>query len=285
MCHDESPIPVLDALLEKHARRMLELGMYLAPSVSLRPEDMATVPTDELVHLLAENGIMPKREVLDEVVPKHTSVVEVYGELVYQSGVRLDESDEDLAIIALVELCRRWYPDWASAELLDSLIEEGYAEYEKPQRDLYRIVEVWGQAWALVLVLARAWRVLDLNTFDNKLGAARSVYDWVVDYDMELFNIARKDPSYNQVRLAFAREFDRTFPRDLYEVLRMRLEPDGTLWSEYDQMMEEYESDAHVVPYVDAQPQPVPKPAKVGRNDPCPCGSGKKYKKCCGRRA
>lgn len=22
---------------------------------------------------------------------------------------------------------------------------------------------------------------------------------------------------------------------------------------------------------------------KVGRNDPCPCGSGKKYKKCCER--
>ncbi len=21
---------------------------------------------------------------------------------------------------------------------------------------------------------------------------------------------------------------------------------------------------------------------KVGRNDPCPCGSGKKFKKCCG---
>ena len=25
------------------------------------------------------------------------------------------------------------------------------------------------------------------------------------------------------------------------------------------------------------------KPLKIGRNDPCPCGSGKKYKKCCGR--
>jgi len=24
---------------------------------------------------------------------------------------------------------------------------------------------------------------------------------------------------------------------------------------------------------------------KVGRNDPCPCGSGKKYKKCCGKAA
>ena len=28
--------------------------------------------------------------------------------------------------------------------------------------------------------------------------------------------------------------------------------------------------------------QPVKKGQKVGRNDPCPCGSGKKYKKCCG---
>ena len=27
----------------------------------------------------------------------------------------------------------------------------------------------------------------------------------------------------------------------------------------------------------------VVKEDKVGRNDPCPCGSGKKYKFCCGR--
>ncbi|MFC4985030.1 SEC-C metal-binding domain-containing protein [Salinicoccus siamensis] len=29
--------------------------------------------------------------------------------------------------------------------------------------------------------------------------------------------------------------------------------------------------------------QTVVKEVKVGRNDPCPCGSGRKYKKCCGR--
>ncbi len=36
----------------------------------------------------------------------------------------------------------------------------------------------------------------------------------------------------------------------------------------------------------DDEPQkkkPVVKGEKVGRNDPCPCGSGKKYKKCCGQ--
>ncbi len=27
----------------------------------------------------------------------------------------------------------------------------------------------------------------------------------------------------------------------------------------------------------------IVKPKKIGRNDPCPCGSGKKYKQCCGR--
>ena len=26
----------------------------------------------------------------------------------------------------------------------------------------------------------------------------------------------------------------------------------------------------------------IVKAKKVGRNDPCPCGSGKKYKNCCG---
>ncbi|NLZ49335.1 MAG: hypothetical protein GX895_11280 [Clostridiales bacterium] len=29
----------------------------------------------------------------------------------------------------------------------------------------------------------------------------------------------------------------------------------------------------------------VVKENKIGRNDPCPCGSGKKYKKCCGNKA
>ena len=30
------------------------------------------------------------------------------------------------------------------------------------------------------------------------------------------------------------------------------------------------------------RPQPSVRKRKIGRNEPCPCGSGKKYKKCCG---
>ena len=29
----------------------------------------------------------------------------------------------------------------------------------------------------------------------------------------------------------------------------------------------------------------VVKGKKIGRNEPCPCGSGKKYKQCCGKNA
>jgi len=37
---------------------------------------------------------------------------------------------------------------------------------------------------------------------------------------------------------------------------------------------------------IGAEPQIIPFPStnsRIGRNDPCPCGSGKKYKRCCGR--
>jgi SEC-C motif-containing protein len=40
-----------------------------------------------------------------------------------------------------------------------------------------------------------------------------------------------------------------------------------------------YESGA-IVPTTIVREEP-----KVGRNDPCPCGSGKKYKHCCGKGA
>jgi len=34
------------------------------------------------------------------------------------------------------------------------------------------------------------------------------------------------------------------------------------------------------------KPETIQRPgSKLGRNDPCPCGSGKKYKKCCGKEA
>lgn len=58
---------------------------------------------------------------------------------------------------------------------------------------------------------------------------------------------------------------------------------DENQWTGRSAAEDVYESDDWEDGY--AAQQPVVKPAKIYPNDPCPCGSGKKYKKCCGRKA
>jgi uncharacterized protein len=49
----------------------------------------------------------------------------------------------------------------------------------------------------------------------------------------------------------------------------------SAIWGAYD--LREFWLDRGFVPHA-----PIRKTPEPGRNDPCPCGSGKKYKKCCG---
>ena len=55
----------------------------------------------------------------------------------------------------------------------------------------------------------------------------------------------------------------------------------------YDRLCQATDSDGgwisvHEMDALLGRVDPGPAPAPVGRNDPCPCGSGKKYKHCCG---
>lgn len=54
-------------------------------------------------------------------------------------------------------------------------------------------------------------------------------------------------------------------------IIRLCLEKDSSYQIEYE--------DVGVEPVT----SPLRRETRVGRNDPCPCGSGKKYKRCCGR--
>lgn len=59
----------------------------------------------------------------------------------------------------------------------------------------------------------------------------------------------------------------------------LRLEKDRSLVSELE---EEAPAETNEAPRPEEKAQPVVVGPKTGRNDNCPCGSGKKYKKCCG---
>jgi len=63
---------------------------------------------------------------------------------------------------------------------------------------------------------------------------------------------------------------------------------DDRVDSRYDKQRETKRRIQAGLPGEDEEPLPPPvepihAEKNVGRNDPCPCGSGKKYKKCCGK--
>jgi hypothetical protein len=52
---------------------------------------------------------------------------------------------------------------------------------------------------------------------------------------------------------------------------------------DYEDSPEEIAESLMEEPFYQPPSMPYIAPVKVGRNDPCPCGSGRKYKKCCGK--
>ena len=60
------------------------------------------------------------------------------------------------------------------------------------------------------------------------------------------------------------------------ETASVIFEPTQVIVEAFDAAMEGRRPGERLGPVVRDQP-------KVGRNEPCPCGSGKKYKRCCGR--
>jgi hypothetical protein len=94
------------------------------------------------------------------------------------------------------------------------------------------------------------------------------------------FAAGRVDESINgdveDVQIEFGLKLQREHPRKPNSLTRLgeklRAAPAA---EELDQEFDSFDPDAAIsVPYI--------APPKVGRNEPCPCGSGKKYKKCCG---
>jgi preprotein translocase subunit SecA len=98
--------------------------------------------------------------------------------------------------------------------------------------------------------------------------------------DAEKAEAARKAVEEAEARLRAAREAR----PDIKEALPTR----GNDYSQYKATKEGLPGEnAQRAAAAGASPKRVTDPIKaapkVGRNDPCPCGSGKKYKNCCGK--
>jgi hypothetical protein len=74
---------------------------------------------------------------------------------------------------------------------------------------------------------------------------------------------------------------------DIYEKKRKilsianRYEQITSTWAAYNEEYDDLIREAFRDSYIEPNTIPFKAEPKIGRNDPCPCGSGKKYKKCC----
>jgi len=103
---------------------------------------------------------------------------------------------------------------------------------------------------------------------DGDLQAAREMFEWVLEL-VPTSRLSSKDRTEYQ-------QFTREMLDEIDDLEHGRSAVGRDIpWPEVQQFRSAHDSLALT--------QPARQTRKVGRNEPCPCGSGKKYKKCCGR--
>ena len=204
----------------------------------------------------------------------------------YTLGRQLEDIFGDLDIVKKVQDDDFELPD--ADELAEQLADEAKDVIAKKDEEV--TPEVFREAERQILL-----RTVDLKWMDHidaldQLSSAirmRSVgqHDPVVEYKLEgsaMFEEMNEAIQNDAVKFIMRAKFTPESDFEAKEVVRNVSEGKG--------------KEAAVTPQSAGQPiqgtaasnetrQPVKREAgKVGRNDPCPCGSGKKYKDCCGRK-
>ena len=162
--------------------------------------------------------------------------------------------------------------DKSQEDVLDELLEAVRTRYETRERDFGPTVMQDLQNYILLQTVDSYWKDHLLNMDHLKEGIGLRGYgqqDPLVAYKREahqIFEDMIERVKEETVRL-------------LFHIQIQREEQVQQLRQEQEEQPMFYEAAGGGSP----RPQAVKKDRKVGRNDPCPCGSGKKYKKCHGK--
>ena len=161
--------------------------------------------------------------------------------------------------------------------LADALIEKVNVRYEEKEKLFSAATLRWLERRILLDVVDAQWKdhLLSLDHLKEGIG---------------LRGYAQKDPLVEFKREAFTLfddlmdRIDKESVRFLFLMQPARPEEEAKQ-IERRQRQQQQNLQFQAGPAQAEPPKPVRAGAKVGRNDPCPCGSGKKYKKCHGAAA
>jgi preprotein translocase subunit SecA len=153
-----------------------------------------------------------------------------------------------------------------------------------------RVELLWERIWAAYAVkerleesdtLCRLERLVLLRSIDRHWHRHLTAMDDLRG-SVGLRSYAQKNPLYEYKAEAF--DHFRRMMEEIAQTVAYSLFRSASSMEKLQEMLEEIYSErkiAEAPPAGEAPPQ-RPEPAAAGRNDSCPCGSGKKYKKCCG---
>jgi preprotein translocase subunit SecA len=155
-------------------------------------------------------------------------------------------------------------------EILLNIAEE---KYEQRKQELTEEVFFELQRLVLLHMLDTAWRehLYELDHLRRSVGLrAYGQKDPLIEYKKESYNLFLK----MQARI---REQTVEY---IFKLRPLVYSQKQTLRSQSTEQQNVVTKSTPSSVIVGQKPQKI---GKIGRNDPCPCGSGKKYKKCCGK--
>ncbi len=177
--------------------------------------------------------------------------------------------------------------DLSLPELEEKLLDTVRTKYEQKEQDIGAETTRWYERILMLQIIDQQWKdhLLALDHLKEGIGLrGYGQRDPLVEYKRESFELFEElwnRSTEEMVRMLYLlRPITENDEREQLGARSRRQQP-MTYSGPEDQAVTprpqrmDNRSAAAVKPVVRALP-------KVGRNDPCPCGSGKKYKKCCG---
>jgi len=165
---------------------------------------------------------------------------------------------------------------WDISILKEKLAERAYRIYEERENNYSPPVIRKLEKIVMLNVIDNMWRghLLEMDYLQEGIGLrAIGQMDPLVEYKRETFNLFKElieEIKFDTVKLLY----------NVRIVTREEQEKQKTVRE--NEVTNIVTSGPLEAGSIALQTMPVTA-KKIGRNDPCPCGSGKKYKKCCGR--
>jgi preprotein translocase subunit SecA len=175
------------------------------------------------------------------------------------------------------------YTEVASRQGLDELVGDAVrARYAERERELGEELLRALERHEMLIVIDQQWKDHLLSIDHLKEGIGLRGYgqrDPLTEYKKEAFDLFQ-----DMVERVKAAVIERLFKVQLVRDAPMEL-PTLTAWADTRESRGQAPADSGRAPAAPTPPRTsaarTPTGEKIGRNDPCFCGSGKKYKKCC----